>query len=280
MYHHGHRIFKEKSIKEKMVRRTNSHSFFSPYAAVSNNSDSQQVGTSSSSHSNNHTSSSSSNNIANTLLQQEAIDALSEASGEVGVMLDHAPNPQQLDNMAFDVVINSEPVSLEELIHDTNDTTEYDTCFGCKYINADSIQSNTLFLNLMRLYTQNQTMVARTTIFKEMKRYYDEFIRQDLPDGDHELEWPVDKIREHFTKHTSYPTDEIQLQLAINRSLRTRLSNHVIVKNREGDDGPTETKFHLENIKTLLALQKEIQTLLRMRKDVPTMHGYNSTLDF
>lgn len=241
---------------------SNSNSFFTPFQSQS----------------------SSSNNLANHSLQAEAIEALSEASSEVGIHLDHGPggddNPQQLDTMAFDAVINSEPVSLEELIHDTDDTTEYDTCFGCKYINAESITSNTLFLNMMRMYTQNHTMVARTTIFKEIKRYYDEFIKNDLPDGDHMLEWSLDKIREHFTKHTSYPTDEVQLQLAINRSLRTRLSNHVIVKSKEGVDGPTETKFHLENIKTLLALQKEIQTLLRMKKDIPTMHGYNSTLDF
>ena len=87
--------------------------------------------------------------------------------------------------------------------------------------------------------------------------------------------FPLFRVRAHDVLRL-FPTDEIRLQIAINRNLRTRLANHLMSASRTTNDA----QFNSENIKTALALNKEIQTLMKMKKEIPTMLGYCAVLDY
>lgn len=181
----------------------------------------------------------------------------------------------------------SEPMSYEELIN-----VGYTDCYACKHMNVENIIKNEKYLKLMKLYTDNASTITRDAIFKKVKEYFDKFIKEDLimiekaklelqgkpipPDDKIKTEdWTLECIKEHFDRHTSFPTDEIITQLRIKRALRSRLSNNLIETSSDG-----KQKFNQNNIKLLITIEKEIQTLLKIKKELPVMIGYNAMLDF
>lgn len=181
----------------------------------------------------------------------------------------------------------TEPMSYEELID-----VGYTDCYACKHMNVESLNDNEKYLYLMKLYTQNASAITRDAIYKKIKQYFDEYIKADLikiekaklefegkpipPEDKIKTEdWTLECIREHFERHTNFPTDEVITQLRIKRALRSRLSNNLIEVTREG-----KQKFNVNNIKLLVTLDKEIQALLKLKKDISTMVGYNATLDY
>lgn len=181
----------------------------------------------------------------------------------------------------------NEPMSYEELID-----IGYVDCYACKHMNIEALNVNDKYLTLMKLYTQNASTICRPAIFKMIKEYFDEFIVADLiliekarleyegkpipPDNEIVVEqWSMECIKEHFDRHTNFPSDEIIVQLRIKRSLRSRLTNNLIEITPAG-----KQKFNSNNIKLLVTLDKEIQVLLKLKKDISTMVGYNPSLDF
>lgn len=181
----------------------------------------------------------------------------------------------------------AEPMSYEELI-----SVGYTDCFACKYMNVENIIKNEKYLKLMRMYTENASTITRDAIFGLVKNYFDTVIKVDLlniekaklelrklpipPDDQIKVEdWTLDCVKEHFDCHTNFPTDEIIKQLRIKRAIRTRLSNNLIEVTSDG-----KQKFNQNNIKLLITIEKEIQALLKLKKDIPNMIGYNPTLDF
>jgi hypothetical protein len=181
----------------------------------------------------------------------------------------------------------SEPMSYEELIN-----VGYSDCYACKYMNVENIIKNEKYLKLMKLYTDNASTITRDAIFNKVKEFFDKYIKSDLieiekakleiqgkdipPDNQIKTEdWTIECIREHFDRHTNFPTDEIITQLRIKRALRTRLSNNLIEVKSDG-----KQVFNHNNIKLLVTIEKEIQALLRLKKEIPNMVGYNHTLDF
>lgn len=180
-----------------------------------------------------------------------------------------------------------EPMSYEDLID-----IGYSDCYACKHLNVESLNENEKYLYLMKLYTNNASTITRDAIYRKIKDYFDEYIKSDLvliekakleiegkpipPDDQIKTEdWSLNCIKEHFERHTSFPTDEILTQLRIKRALRARLSNNLVEVTKEG-----KQKFISNNIKLLVTLDKEIQVLLKLKKDISTMVGYNATLDF
>ena len=208
--------------------------------------------------------------------QQAAIDALSETSSvieydpvDVTQTVHENGAANELGIPIEDPEIETEPITMIELL----ETHDYATCFACRYITTESLHSNKRFLALMHLYTKNYSIASRDAIFNNIKRFYDAKIRDQLPTP---MEWTLESIRAHFTTHTKFPTDEIALQIQINESMRNKLTNHIIRRNKVNGS----LTFDTENAKLMVTLQREIQNLLKMRKDIPTMYGYNQVLDF
>jgi hypothetical protein len=132
-----------------------------------------------------------------------------------------------------EVVDDSEPMSYEELID-----VGYVDCYACKHMNVEALNDNEKYLYLMKLYTQNASTITRDAIYKKIKKYFDEYIKTDLvliekakleiegknipPDDNIKTEdWTLDCIKEHFERHTNFPTDEIITQLRIKRAPRS-----------------------------------------------------------
>jgi hypothetical protein len=159
----------------------------------------------------------------------------------------------------------AEAMTLEELLD-----VKYKQCYACEHFSADSLNENEEYLYMMKLYTQNASGLCKEAIFNLIKNYFDKYVR---PHTSHD--WTLECIREHFTSHTNFPTDEIVNQLAIKRALRNKLSDYLVEKRPDGT-----LKFNSGNIKNIIALDKEIVNLLRARKEIPSMVGYNATLDF
>lgn len=186
-----------------------------------------------------------------------------------------------------DTADESKPMSYEELIN-----IGYNDCYACKFMNVESLMKNEKYLYLMKLYTQNASTITRDAIFKKIKEYFDTYIKADLieiektkleiqgkpipPDNEIKVaDWTLDCIREHFDSHTNFPTDEIIHQLRIKRALRNRLSNNLVDVTEEG-----KQKFNQNNIKLLITIEKEIQALLKLKREIPSMVGYCNQLDF
>lgn len=197
------------------------------------------------------------------------------------------PNPKKrklLDNTSlFSSVFNNQEedededeeeedvqLTFEELVN-----VNHVDCYACKYINPESMLENDRFMYLMKLYTQNASSITREAIFKQIKEYFDTYIKHDMDTIDNNEDWTLDCIREHFNRHTNFPTDEIINQIRLKRALRTLLVNNLVKSNSKG-----EKKFDHGNIKLLVLLDKELQGLLKLKKEITTMVGYNPVIDF
>lgn len=203
------------------------------------------------------------------------------------ISLTQSMNFGSMDEGKYGYDGDNEQISYEELLD-----VDHADCFACKYMNVESIVGNEKYLYMMKLYTQNASTICRPAIFKKIKDYFDKYIKPDLlmkeklkyemngetvpNDEDIKVEnWSEECIRAHFDSHTNFPSDEINIQLKIKRALRRKLSDHLLERTPE-----MKTEFKNNNIKTLIMLDKEIQALLKLKKDISTMLGYNATLDF
>lgn len=155
---------------------------------------------------------------------------------------------------------------------DVDEITEikYHNCFACKYINNETLAENDTYRAMMKLYTNNSTSISLDAIFRLIKEFYDNEIKPCTG-----VEWSLEAIKEHFTKHTNYPTDEILRQITIKRALRNSLANNSIEKLVDGS-----LKFNLNNIKLVVTLDKELITLYKLKKDIANMIGYSESLNY
>lgn len=175
-----------------------------------------------------------------------------------------------------DVEPEAEPMDMEELVD-----ISYKRCYACENINSESMNENSSFLEMMKLYTDNATTICKDAIFLLIKQYFDENIKPDLQDLDVDgpengcADWSLECIKEHFLCHTQFPTDEILTQLRLKRAIRTHLANNIVERKSNGT-----LKFNLNNIKMMNALDKEIMLLLRSMKEIPSMVGYSEVLNF
>lgn len=213
--------------------------------------------------------------------------------------MDDTPNAKR--QRIFDDLMLSDQSLLPE--EDPNDTTPlsceelvnigYNDCYACKYLNVESMVKNDKYLFLMKLYTQNASTITRDAIFIKIKEYFDKYIKSDLiqieksqlemegkhvpPDNEIVVEdWTLQCIKDHFIKHTNFPTDEILNQIRIKRALRARLSDNLVeVVNTTG-----KQVFDMNNIKLLITIEKEIQNLLKLKREIPSMVGYCQSLDY
>lgn len=145
-------------------------------------------------------------------------------------------------------------------------------CFACKYINSKSLRENDRFMAMMRIYTDNSSVISKEYIWIMIKRFYDEFIRPQLPSN--EYPWTIDCIEEHFSTHSRYPTDEILRQISIKQALRNQIANAIVYDNNQ------EKTFDRENIKLLIMIDREIRSILMTKKDISNMIGYCEVLDY
>lgn len=171
------------------------------------------------------------------------------------------------DALERDTVVNevNEPISLEELID-----IDYTGCFACEYLSSDALAENEDYLYLMKLYTENASSMRKEGLFKLIKDYFDKNIKPMV-----DIDWTLQSIKEHFTSHTKFPTDELAMQLAIKKSLRNKMAGNLVEKTPDGG-----LKFNHMNIRNVIAIDKEIMALLKAKKEIPHMVGYNEVLDY
>lgn len=188
----------------------------------------------------------------------------------------------QRKNSILDELIVTDPVPAEEETEplDFNEVVDinYKKCYACECINNDAMRENEHFMALMKLYTDNATSTCKDAIFSQIKLYFDKNIKpehESLEDETETIEWSLECIREHFLSHTQFPTDEILTQLRLKKALRNHLANNMVERKADGT-----MKFDIVNIKLATALDKEILTLLKARKEIPSMVGYSEVLDF
>jgi hypothetical protein len=170
-----------------------------------------------------------------------------------------------MDNDDDDNTYPSEYIGVDELT-----TVQHKACFACKYINNDSLLEDETYRALMRLYTENSSNIELDATFELVKEFYDSEIKPVL-----QMDWPLHVIKEHFTRHTNYPTDEILRQIQIKKALREHMINNVVEKCPNGN-----TKYDLSVMKQITSLEKDILTLLKLKKDIPTMVGYSEILNY
>lgn len=151
-------------------------------------------------------------------------------------------------------------------------------CFACQRINQESLKENELFLNMMKLYKENVTNACGTSVYKLVKEYFDEEIKPVLdsdPDDTELKDWPLEVIQEHFERHTNYATDEIIRQINITTALRDHLMNNLV----KVDVTKDKAKYDVSYIKVMISLNQEIRKLRAMKKDLPTMIGFDHVLN-
>lgn len=165
-----------------------------------------------------------------------------------------------------DVVDESEPMTIDDLT-----TMKHVRCFACEQINSVTLQKNVHYQKMMRLYCDNAAQISKDAIFRLIKKYFDEQIRPNVDNA----EWSMECIKEHFTKHTQYPSDEVLFQLRLMRALRTEMANYMVETQADG-----KKKFSATNIKNVIAIDKEIIALLKTMDSIPKMVGYNEILKY
>lgn len=178
-------------------------------------------------------------------------------------------NDDEDDDM-FEHEEENQPMSCEELTD-----VGYRDCYACKYMNVEAIGENENFLYMMKLYTQNASTICKDAIFEKIKAYFDKYVKPDLVEierggGPPAENWSIQCIKEHFLKHTNFPTDEILIQLRIKRALRTKLADNLVEVDPNG-----KLVFNNNNIKNVALLDKDILNLLKLQKDISSMVGYN-----
>jgi hypothetical protein len=170
----------------------------------------------------------------------------------------------------------AEPMSYEELID-----TSYKSCYACRHMNTEALQENKDYLYMMKLYTQNASSICKDGIYDLIKDHFEKHVKPytgvtNTETGEIEYaDWTIDCIREHFKCHTAFPTDEVINEIAIKKALRNKLVGNLVSKKKDGT-----LIFNNNNIKTLIALDKEIMALYKSKKDIPNMIGYNEVLNY
>ncbi len=151
----------------------------------------------------------------------------------------------------------------------TSNLTCCSKCFACLYISKDSMKKTPEYSAMIRLYTENATSQSRAAIFSNVKDYFDKYIKPNLMPG---VDWTVDMIREHFTKHTNYPTDEILTQLDNMSTYRNILESQIAYRDESG------LRVDVKELKALVELQREIRLVRMQKNELPHMIGYDETL--
>lgn len=148
-------------------------------------------------------------------------------------------------------------------------------CYGCRFINNTSMVENETYNSMMRMYTQNAYSISRDALFRSMKAFFDtHVVEMHTREGEAAPVWTLDCIREHFTRHTNFPSDEIRTQLVTARALRDKLTDHLM---RQGVGG---AEFEYGNIKVMRELNKEILTLLNTQSNISSMVGYCVAMNY
>lgn len=164
-----------------------------------------------------------------------------------------------------DEELDYKPIRYEELRQD-----EYsEDCYGCTHMNNDAIQENEKYYYMMKLYTENVSTSSKEAIFRMIKDYYDEYCKEDTGE-----DWTIESIREHFDKHTNFPTDELNKQIAINKKIRDITLSCIMWKRGE------DVKLMNKNLRDLLALNKDTRELMMLKGRINTMTGYCEKLNY
>jgi len=167
-----------------------------------------------------------------------------------------------------------DPVPLDNIM-----ANRHVDCFACLYVNKRSMEQNESYMNMMLMYKDNAFMMAPEALYNLIKSYFDETVRPemqealgasaDVPD------WSLECIREHFTRHTRFPTDELRKQLRSKKAIRDTLNDMIVEMSSTGDK-----KVRVDYLKELLKLEKEIVALLKSKECISTMLGYSETLNY
>ena len=179
------------------------------------------------------------------------------------LILQEGDDDDDIDDGAF------RPMDYNELVNQ-----EYTQCYACDHINKGSLRDNDTFVDMMRMYTDNAASTFREASYRQIKEKFDEECREHT-----DYDWTLDQIREHFEKHTQYPTDEILFQIRVTKNLRNNFLKTVLSKRRTSE-GREEIQAHSNNVKILLQLQKEIRELMLSIEHVSKMAGYDTTLNY
>jgi hypothetical protein len=169
--------------------------------------------------------------------------------------------------------------AMERMTYDDLLDITHKECFACQRINSDSLRENEYFYKMMKLYTDNSTATCRESVYRLVKEYFDEEIKP-LLDKDEEdtgiKEWPLEVIREHFLRHSSYATDEVIRQINITTGLRNHMMNYLV----QVDPTKEKVKYDINYIKTMITLNQEIRKLRSMKKELPNLIGYDHVLNY
>ncbi len=187
--------------------------------------------------------------------------------------------PDALEEMrrlgrAGDVRLGDQSVTRRPIMGSELTTSRHKTgCFACMFINSQSLRNNQKFLLMMKMYTQNSSSCSRDSLYVNLEKFYNTHVRPDVPG---KIQWTVECIKEHFTEHTRYPTDEILTQLDTMRGI-LRILNDTVASERQAD----RTRMIDErNVKMLVSIQREIQNLLKSKREISTMIGYCEVLNY
>jgi hypothetical protein len=151
------------------------------------------------------------------------------------------------------------------------DRTTYHRCFACEFITDASPNSTPEYRAMIKLYCDNSTSRTKDAVFALVKQYFDEVIKPEVAPVD----WTIESIREHFTKHTNYATDEVLSQLSVMGTIRGALLDTIAFRDESGF-----TRVDVKVVKTLIVLQREIRELRKSREKLPQMLGYNENLKY
>ncbi len=149
--------------------------------------------------------------------------------------------------------------------------SEASHCFFCTHINSKSLQENETFYNFMKLYTDNSMSVTKDAIFAMMLDFYNKYIKEHL----NGRTLTLFEIKNHFTLHTSFATDEILTQINITKGIRRHVMNSLAKLDEEG-----KVVVNDANVKMLLSLNKELRTLQQTKDELPNHIGYDNTLSY
>ena len=168
-----------------------------------------------------------------------------------------------------------EPVPLDNIM-----ANRHENCFACLYVNKRSMEKNESYMNMMLMYKDNAFMMAPEALYNLIKTYFDETIKPEMEEayrGSDAVvpDWSLECIREHFTRHTRFPTDELRKQLRSKKAIRDTLNDMIVEMSSAGD-----RKVRVDYLKELLKLEKEIVALLKSKECISTMLGYSETLNY
>lgn len=178
------------------------------------------------------------------------------------------------DNADEENLTPAVPVPIDNVV-----AIEHVECFGCLHINTKSIESNETYRNMMKLYAENSFIMSRESLFRLVKEFFDTVIRPELVElaGDEEAPaptWSLACIREHFNRHTRFPTDEICKQIQSKRGLRDVLADLIVEKLADG-----AYQINHNNLKAHSQIEKDIIALYKQLAERNKLGGYSGALD-